>query len=239
MNMLKKHLIRAGTIILVFGIAALVLAYFLGYYDLSFLDRYKIIDELLGDGTPHETTGGIGSLFTIPDEASPGVELTSGEQSGADTVSNGERPDDAVAESYETENINAVFTTKRLQDKLLLNASNGGKTISELKKSGYHIAGSTYSEAAALMPASDADADSADSNGARPTTPGRYAPAAGRAALSRGRTRWRSSGRPGAGPSDTSTPTTAPSYTSGRVRCLSPRATSATSSARWTSRPGS
>ena len=163
MNMLKKHLIRAGTIILVFGIAALVLAYFLGYYDLSFLDRYKIIDELLGDGTPHETTGGIGSLFTIPDEASPGVELTSGKQSGADTVSNGERPDDAVAESYETENINAVFTTKRLQDKLLLNASNGGKTISELKKSGYHIAGSTYSEAAALMPASDADADSADS----------------------------------------------------------------------------
>lgn len=162
--MLKKHLIRAGTIILVFGIAAIVLAYFLGYYDLSFLDRYKIIDELLGDGTSHDASGGIGSLFTIPDETTSGDVTsdaqTSDGQSGADE--NVERPGDAVEDNYETVNVSAVFTTDRLRDKLLTNAANGGKTVAELKKSGYHIAGSTYSEAAAVSVSGDfADAAAA------------------------------------------------------------------------------
>ena len=42
MNNFPKKLRHLAAFVLIFGIAALVILYFLGYYDLSFLDRYKI-----------------------------------------------------------------------------------------------------------------------------------------------------------------------------------------------------
>ncbi|MBQ4354689.1 MAG: WG repeat-containing protein [Clostridia bacterium] len=45
----KKHIRTLGQIVLVFGAAFLILLYFLGYYDFSFLDRYKLF---FGDENP-------------------------------------------------------------------------------------------------------------------------------------------------------------------------------------------
>jgi len=42
---IKKHLGTLAQIVIVFGAAALVLLYFLGYYDFSFLDRYAIFSD--------------------------------------------------------------------------------------------------------------------------------------------------------------------------------------------------
>ena len=46
---LRAHSRRIGAIVTVFGITALVLAYFLGFYDISFLDRAEILGSI---GTP-------------------------------------------------------------------------------------------------------------------------------------------------------------------------------------------
>ncbi len=45
LNQLKSPLGRALQLLLIFGTAFLVLLYFLGVYDLSFLDRYKLLDD--------------------------------------------------------------------------------------------------------------------------------------------------------------------------------------------------
>ena len=42
MNNFPQKLRHLSAFVLIFGVAALVILYFLGYYDLSFLDRYKI-----------------------------------------------------------------------------------------------------------------------------------------------------------------------------------------------------
>ena len=42
MNNFPQKLRHLAAFVLIFGVAALVILYFLGYYDLSFLDRYKI-----------------------------------------------------------------------------------------------------------------------------------------------------------------------------------------------------
>ena len=42
---IKKHIGTLAQIVVVFGAAALVLLYFLGYYDFSFLDRYAIFSD--------------------------------------------------------------------------------------------------------------------------------------------------------------------------------------------------
>lgn len=49
MNIFSRKFRRAlpglAAFVLIFGVAALVILYFLGYYDLSFLDRYKIFEQ--------------------------------------------------------------------------------------------------------------------------------------------------------------------------------------------------
>ena len=45
LNQLKSPVGRALQLLLIFGTAFLVLLYFLGFYDLSFLDRYKLLDD--------------------------------------------------------------------------------------------------------------------------------------------------------------------------------------------------
>lgn len=45
LNQLKSPLGRALQLLLIFGTAFLVLLYFMGAYDLSFLDRYKLLDD--------------------------------------------------------------------------------------------------------------------------------------------------------------------------------------------------
>ena len=51
----KKPIVIAAELLLIFGIALLVVLYYLGYYDLSFLDRYRSQLDLLRDGEVAET----------------------------------------------------------------------------------------------------------------------------------------------------------------------------------------
>ena len=48
---IKKHIGTLVQIAVVFGAAALILLYFLGYYDFSFLDRYTVFADLLNDSS--------------------------------------------------------------------------------------------------------------------------------------------------------------------------------------------
>ena len=52
---LRAHSRRIGAIVTVFGITALVLAYFLGFYDISFLDRAEILGSIGTPSSPAET----------------------------------------------------------------------------------------------------------------------------------------------------------------------------------------
>ncbi len=51
------------TLVLVFGIAGLVRAYFMWYYDFSFLDRYKILYNEVTEKP--QNVGGFGNMFDI------------------------------------------------------------------------------------------------------------------------------------------------------------------------------
>ncbi len=66
LNQLKKPVGRVVQLVLVFGAAFVVLLYFLGAYDLSFLDRYKLLDD------SRTNTGGnlfAGVIADLNDEA--------------------------------------------------------------------------------------------------------------------------------------------------------------------------
>ena len=66
LNQLKKPVGRVVQLVLIFGAAFVVLLYFLGAYDLSFLDRYKLLDD------SRTNTGGnlfAGVIADLNDEA--------------------------------------------------------------------------------------------------------------------------------------------------------------------------
>ena len=62
----KKPIKAITELILIFGIALLVLLYYLGYYDFSFLDRYKDQLDLLREGEGQQQSAGdpFSSLIT-------------------------------------------------------------------------------------------------------------------------------------------------------------------------------
>lgn len=150
----KKQLLRLLAAVLVFGAAVLVLLYFLGYYDFSFLDRYKVLGEIFDD-VPVRNQSGAASLFdpsSLFDDAEDiltGTETTdslsgSTSASGRPSYSSG-LPEDYLY--YETKSVKGVYTDDRLPDKLLTTSKTGGDTVAELLEDGYHISGISYSEA--------------------------------------------------------------------------------------------
>lgn len=135
--------------LIVFGAAMLVLLYFLGYYDLSFLDRYKILGEIFDD-TPAQNGNNASALF----DPSTLFAETDGDQvsvPNSDVTDNGTATDNGnvtmPAEDvvlYESSSVKHVFDSAKLPDKLL---SDDRKTVAELEKDGYTSVGISYSEA--------------------------------------------------------------------------------------------
>ncbi len=141
-------MLRLLAAILVFGAALLVLLYFLGYYDFSFLDRYKYLGELFNDAPISQN--GPSSLFDpsilLGDDA-PGTSETDaaeGVPDSSDELIN-MLPEDYVY--YETKSVKRVFEADRLPDKLLTTPKTSARTVAKLLEDGYTGVGISYSEA--------------------------------------------------------------------------------------------
>lgn len=121
MHALKSKLKTALAFVLVFGIAALVLLYFLGYYDFSFLDRYK----LLGD------TGGVQDVGGTVDDVFSSLAVIKPD-SVSDDAEAGEDEAVAVGKEYKT-NTKNVYYTSELEDALwsIAKLDGGMETVEE------------------------------------------------------------------------------------------------------------
>lgn len=116
--------------VLVFGVAALVLLYFLGYYDFSFLDRYKIFGES-SKVTSTETNNDIFSSFPA---LRPETEADEAD----------DEPDSSHITAQRVINTKNVYTSTELQDKT--------KSIpytNAYEKGGYYYT-DTFDESSAL-----------------------------------------------------------------------------------------
>lgn len=168
----KGQLLRLLAAVSVFGVALLVLLYFLGYYDLSFLDRYKVLGELLNEPqtSQSQTQGNISALFdpasllgddptsdiTLPDPFAGDGDV-SGEVGAPDDVADTSEGEIGGADvtSYESTSVKRVFDAARLPDKLLSELRSGSMTVSELEADGYRTCGISYSEAGLSFAPSD------------------------------------------------------------------------------------
>lgn len=106
MHALKSKLKTVLAFVLVFGGAALVLLYFLGYYDFSFLDRYKLFGDVGGVQSGASTVDDVfSSLATVkPDSV-------------VDDVVSGDDGDTVESRTYKT-NTKNVYKTSELEDAL-------------------------------------------------------------------------------------------------------------------------
>ncbi len=150
----KKQLLRLLAAVLIFGAAMLVLLYFLGYYDLSFLDRYKVLGVIFEDPLPQTQNGP--SMFFDPSELigddyleeSPEDILPENSSQTAENPSQGTSGGNGVdLSSYETKSVKRVYETELLADKLLRTDKTGAFTVDKLLSEGYHASGISYSEA--------------------------------------------------------------------------------------------
>lgn len=151
----KKQFLRLLTAVLVFGAAMLVLLYFLGYYDFSFLDRYKVLGVIFEDPLPQTQTGP--SAFFDPSELlgddflaeEPELDLPENSVQTAETPSQGSSGDGSEVDlsKYETKSVKSVYDAEKLVDKLLRTDKTGAFTVDKLLAEGYHTAGVSYSEA--------------------------------------------------------------------------------------------
>ncbi len=94
---LRQRFGRLLSVVLVFGVTALVLAYFLGFYDISFIDRAELLGSI---GTPTATTA---------PEASPETGTAADTHPGGETVPStdteaAEKPEDTSAPAGDTVN---------------------------------------------------------------------------------------------------------------------------------------
>lgn len=111
---IKKHLKMLVQIVIVFGAAFLVLLYFLGYYDFSFLDRYAIFDDI-----------DKGSQETIAQTPFPSVDMSdikNDTEVGSSAVPEVSSPNNtAQTESPEEQaptNVSTVYSPDELEDRL-------------------------------------------------------------------------------------------------------------------------
>lgn len=127
LNQLKSPLGRALQLLLIFGTAFLVLLYFLGVYDLSFLDRYKLLDDSRTTVGGNSFSGVIADLMKEEETELPAEQNPSGEQSGGNTAQ-------TVGIVYKTSAAKAM-SEEYLEDKV-------GEILSaeSLKKMGYTYA---------------------------------------------------------------------------------------------------
>ncbi len=116
MNIFSRKFRRAlpglAAFVLIFGVAALVILYFLGYYDLSFLDRYKIFEK---DNAAAETERDVfASLAGLkPDSADISAETS--QETKEET--NGSHNSYSYADR--TTNVKKVFSDNELEDRTI------------------------------------------------------------------------------------------------------------------------
>jgi len=67
----RAQLGRIGSIVLVFGVTALVLAYFMGFYDISFIDRAALLGSIATPSAPGTETDTAAETETTPAETLP------------------------------------------------------------------------------------------------------------------------------------------------------------------------
>ena len=117
----KKPIVIAAELLLIFGIALLVVLYYLGYYDLSFLDRYRSQLDLLRDGEVAETPADpfaalIGSL---EEDSLSGAEIAEDPAAASDTadlsVEAGD-PADPGGQAAAVKNVKGVYSSATLPD---------------------------------------------------------------------------------------------------------------------------
>ncbi|MBQ7312143.1 MAG: WG repeat-containing protein, partial [Clostridia bacterium] len=145
--------------------------YFLGYYDLSFLDRYKVLGEIFNDVPASSNPNGASTFFdpsTLMVDDLPGTETdTNAETTVSDPSSDNQTLRDPTEEPssvsalpedslyYETKSVKSVFEADKLPDKLLTTSRTGSKTVTDLLASGYQTLGVSYSEAGLSIFASE------------------------------------------------------------------------------------
>lgn len=105
---IKKHIRTLVQIVLVFGAAFLVLLYFLGYYDFSFLDRYKIFSD--------ESTGSNKNPFVSIEMDPPGETETT--KADTETTAPSVGNEIAAAPNNEAKNTSKIFRQEDLYDHL-------------------------------------------------------------------------------------------------------------------------
>lgn len=110
----RGRLRRFGTAAAVFGVAWAVLAYFLGYYDFSFLDRYAVLDEFFSDPETGKTDSPFSGFFD-DGERTWETSLSATEETGEDAGS-GEDFASPKEDFGETESVLAVRDSAELAD---------------------------------------------------------------------------------------------------------------------------
>lgn len=131
LSQLKKPAVRAAQLFLIFGTAFLVLLYFLGAYDLSFLDRYKLLDD-------NRTNSG-GNVFS--DALQGLMDDEAGSEPSAETAPDGE----STAESETGTQISYKTSAAKAFSEIYLEDKPAGIMSAEsLRESGFIPADDTY-----------------------------------------------------------------------------------------------
>ncbi|MBO7405681.1 MAG: hypothetical protein J6V24_12020, partial [Clostridia bacterium] len=140
----KKPIVIAAELLLIFGIALLVVLYYFGYYDLSFLDRYRSQLDLLRDGEVAETPTDpfaalINTIENSQQSETPAADDAAAAADPADT-SSGEAFGDGTREAAASAvtNVKSVYSASVLPDSRVKI-----RTAAQLTEAGYTFAAPT------------------------------------------------------------------------------------------------
>ena len=109
MNNFPHKLRHLAAFVLIFGIAALVILYFLGYYDLSFLDRYKIFAKD-DNATETDSSDVFSSLAGLKPDSDETSAETSQETKGTQS---------SYSYADRTTNVKKAYSADELEDRTI------------------------------------------------------------------------------------------------------------------------
>ena len=132
----KKPIVIAGRLILIFGVALLVVLYYFGYYDLSFIDRYRSQLDFLRAGESADTPADpfaalVSSLSGMPDGGEEDPLAGEPSDGAAGDGAAGDGTVTAGGAAGAVTNVSRVWSTDALPD-----ARIRVSTVSELEKAG-------------------------------------------------------------------------------------------------------
>ena len=141
----KKPIVIAVELLLIFGIALLVVLYYFGYYDLSFLDRYRSQLDLLRDGEVAEAPADpFATLISSIEASQPADPEMTADPASSDAAADPEAdPEDAAAavpaqQTAAVKNVRGVYSSSVLPD-----ARVKVSTAAQLMEAGYEFADPT------------------------------------------------------------------------------------------------